>query len=134
MTSISMHPIVTPQVLEMDKNLKEKYGPSAHVIPIEVCDLPKNPPKKVNSVSLKDNNKDTSAKEEDKLSLSQRIMANLALAKMMAKDNLDWVMQQQQIFNQQMQQDNMIAQQAAQQALQDHMTAVQMTTPGMGIV
>lgn len=76
---------------------------------------------------------ETSEKKEEKLSLYSKIMRNLALANMRLRNRTnsantlinnqnDLLMQQQ------------IAQQMHQQAMQDHFTAVQMTTPGMGII
>ena len=71
---------------------------------------------------------------EEKLSWHSKIMRNLALAQMMLvnrhRNGFNNTLNNGQ--NDMMQQQ--IIQQMNQQAFQDHMTAVQMTTPGMGII
>lgn len=86
----------------------------------------KSKEKPVLSKTESDENK---TKKDEQLSWFSKVMRNLALANMrIAHNNSAIAQQQDQLWQQQ------IAQQMAQQALQDHMTAVQMTTPGMGII
>lgn len=42
MTSIRDNYVWTPQLIEQDKALKEKYGPSAHIIPMKESDYKRN--------------------------------------------------------------------------------------------
>lgn len=79
----------------------------------------KSKEKPVLSKTESDENK---TKKDEQLSWFSKAMKNLALVNIKISQNQNQWWQQQ------------IAQQIAQQALQDHMTAVQMTTPGMGII
>ena len=79
--------------------------------------------------------KEKSDKLEEDLSTAGKIMRNLLKAQMMMSGilgsstfNPAMNYEQDQIIQ------NQIVQQMNQQALQDHMTAVQMSTPGMGII
>ncbi len=81
-------------------------------------------------------------KEEVDPSMYGQIMKNLALASMMLTNrNNAWrqALQQNQLVNDmnlQMEQQNIMMNNMLmhQQAMQDHMTAVQMSTPGMGFI
>lgn len=76
--------------------------------------------------------------EDEKVdpSLYSKIMRNLALASMMLGNRSNLTQMNINNMNQQMleQQQMMTNMLMHQQAMQDHMTAVQMTTPGMGFI
>ncbi|MBO5446247.1 hypothetical protein J6A34_01935 [bacterium] len=76
--------------------------------------------------------------EDEKVdpSLYSKIMRNLALASMMLGNRSNLTQMNTNNMNQQMleQQQMLTNMLMHQQAMQDHMTAVQMTTPGMGFI
>ena len=88
------------------------------------------PPQKIYNSKQDDN-----ANKEEELSLYGKFMRNLALASMYMANRRN-SMQNLQMINSQndMMQNQFIAQQMHDMAQQAHMTAVQMTTPGMGII
>ena len=99
---------------------------------IEVCD-------KCMQDKIACNESHTQNLEEENVdpSLYSKIMRNLALATMMMSNRrsnlaqMDINNMNQQMLEQQQMMTNMLMH---QQAMQDHMTAVQMTTPGMGFI
>ncbi len=89
---------------------------------VKVANINPSQKSKEKPVLSKTESDENKTKKDEQLSWFSKAMKNLALANIKISQNQNQLWQQQ------------IAQQMAQQALQDHMTAVQMTTPGMGII
>lgn len=89
---------------------------------VKVANINSSQKSKAKPVLSKTESDENKTKKDEQLSWFSKAMKNLALANIKISQNQNQLWQQQ------------IVQQMAQQALQDHMTAVRMTTPGMGII